>query len=77
MAGISPAELFEAIQLGKVAVLRAAPGVGTKMAERILIEQVLQRARGNISRSARMLGINRSTLYAKLREYKIGAALAT
>jgi len=38
LSGISPAELFEAIQLGKVAVLRAAPGVGTKMAERILLE---------------------------------------
>jgi len=38
LSGISPAELFEAIQLGKVAVLRAAPGVGTKMAERILVE---------------------------------------
>jgi Holliday junction DNA helicase RuvA len=38
LSGISPAELFEAIQLGKVAVLRAAPGVGSKMAERILLE---------------------------------------
>ena len=38
LSGISPAELFEAIQLGNVAVLRAAPGVGSKMAERILVE---------------------------------------
>jgi len=38
LSGISPAELLEAIQLGKVAVLRAAPGVGSKMAERILVE---------------------------------------
>ena len=38
LSGISPVELFEAIQLGKVAVLRAAPGVGSKMAERILLE---------------------------------------
>jgi Holliday junction DNA helicase RuvA len=38
LSGISPAELFEAIQLGKVAVLRAAPGIGSKMAERILVE---------------------------------------
>ncbi|MCH7643561.1 MAG: Holliday junction branch migration protein RuvA [Myxococcales bacterium] len=38
LSGISPAELFEAIQLGKVAVLRAAPGVGSKTAERILLE---------------------------------------
>jgi len=38
LSGISPAELFEAIQLGKVAVLRAAPGIGSKTAERILLE---------------------------------------
>ena len=38
LSGISPVELFEAIKLGKVAVLRAAPGVGSKMAERILLE---------------------------------------
>ena len=38
LSGISPAELFESIQLGKVEVLRAAPGVGSKMAERILVE---------------------------------------
>jgi Holliday junction DNA helicase RuvA len=38
LSGISPAELFEAIQLGKVEVLRAAPGVGSKMAERIMVE---------------------------------------
>jgi len=40
-------------------------------AERRLIAQVLERARWNISRSARMLGINRSTLYHKLKEYSI------
>ena len=38
LSGISPAELLQAIQAGNVAVLRAAPGVGTKMAERILVE---------------------------------------
>ena len=40
-------------------------------AERALIEQVLHRSNWNISRSARLLGINRSTLYHKLREYEI------
>lgn len=38
LSGISPAELLEAIELGKVAVLRAAPGIGSKLAERILLE---------------------------------------
>jgi len=48
-------------------------------AERILIAQVVERSGGNISRSARMLGINRSTLYHKLREYGIqnGSASAS
>jgi Holliday junction DNA helicase RuvA len=38
LSGISPAELLDAIRSGKVGVLRAAPGVGSKMAERILVE---------------------------------------
>jgi Holliday junction DNA helicase RuvA len=38
LSGISPAELLEAIRAGNVAVLRAAPGVGSKVAERILVE---------------------------------------
>ncbi len=38
LSGISPAELLEAIRTGNVAVLRAAPGVGSKVAERILVE---------------------------------------
>ena len=38
VSGISPAELLDAIRNGRVAVLRAAPGVGTKLAERILVE---------------------------------------
>jgi Holliday junction DNA helicase RuvA len=38
LSGISPAELLDAIRSGKVSVLRAAPGVGTKMAERILVD---------------------------------------
>jgi Holliday junction DNA helicase RuvA len=38
LSGISPADLLAAIHRGDVAVLRSAPGVGTKMAERILVE---------------------------------------
>ncbi len=38
LSGISPAELLEAIRASNVAVLRAAPGVGSKVAERILVE---------------------------------------
>jgi Holliday junction DNA helicase RuvA len=38
LSGISTAELLDAIRGGRVHVLRAVPGVGTKMAERILVE---------------------------------------
>ncbi|MGI9592231.1 MAG: Holliday junction branch migration protein RuvA [Myxococcota bacterium] len=38
LSGISPKELYEAIRSENVAALRAVPGVGTKVAERILLE---------------------------------------
>jgi Holliday junction DNA helicase RuvA len=38
LSGISPRELLDAIRTGDVAALRAIPGIGTKMAERILLE---------------------------------------
>ena len=38
LSGISPADLLAAIHRGDVAVLRSAPGIGSKMAERILVE---------------------------------------
>jgi Holliday junction DNA helicase RuvA len=38
LSGISPAQLVEAIRGGDVALLRAVPGVGTKMAQRLMIE---------------------------------------
>jgi Holliday junction DNA helicase RuvA len=38
LSGISPAELIAAIRTGNVNALRAVPGVGTKMAERMLVE---------------------------------------
>lgn len=38
LSGIAPADLLAAIHNGDVALLRSAPGVGSKMAERILVE---------------------------------------
>jgi len=38
LSGISPGDLLAAIARGDVAVLRSAPGIGSKMAERILVE---------------------------------------
>ncbi len=55
LSGISPAELFEAIQLGKMEVLRAAPGVGSKMAERILLE--LRDRTGELAASLTSAGV--------------------
>lgn len=42
--------------------------------EKTLIEQVLKETRGNISRSASILGINRTTLYNKIRLYEAGVS---
>ncbi|MBW2269283.1 MAG: Holliday junction branch migration protein RuvA [Deltaproteobacteria bacterium] len=38
LSGISPAELLAAIRDENVAALKAVPGIGTKMAQRILLE---------------------------------------
>jgi Holliday junction DNA helicase RuvA len=38
LSGITPAALLEAIRAGRIATLRAVPGVGSKLAERILLE---------------------------------------
>jgi Holliday junction DNA helicase RuvA len=38
LSGISPAALLEAIRGARIATLRAVPGVGSKLAERILME---------------------------------------
>jgi Holliday junction DNA helicase RuvA len=38
LSGISPADLLAAIHRSDVAVLRSAPGVGNKLAERILVD---------------------------------------
>ena len=38
LSGIEPAALLEAIRTGNAASLRAVPGVGAKMADRILVE---------------------------------------
>ncbi len=38
VSGIAPAELLAAIRGGKASVLLAVPGIGAKMAERILVE---------------------------------------
>jgi sigma-54 dependent transcriptional regulator, acetoin dehydrogenase operon transcriptional activator AcoR len=43
--------------------------------EREHISQVLRAQRGNIKATARVLGISRTTLYKKIREYHIDAPI--
>ena len=44
-----------------------------KAVEEALIRRVLQEVDGNRSKAARVLGVNRTTLYNKLRAYGIAA----
>lgn len=50
-----------------------AGSVSLRMAEVLLIETALAQNRGNLSSTAKALGISRPTLYRKLNDYGIGA----
>ena len=45
--------------------------------ERIAIEETLNKTQWNVSRTARLLGVGRNTLYGKIREYQIEAKKET
>jgi len=71
---------------GPVAVIPAAPAAsddGKSLAERLLdserkeIVAAVEKSRGNIASAARMLGINRSTLYYRLRKHGLEHLLPT
>ena len=51
----------------------ALEGLTLEAAERVLIERALERCGGNRSQAARELGVNRVTLYKKLRAWGISA----
>jgi DNA-binding NtrC family response regulator len=46
-------------------------GMSLKEVERLVIEATLNGALYNIARTAKILGIDRSTLYSKIEKYKI------
>ena len=46
-------------------------GASLEEMERVVIAATLQRTRGNIREAAAILGINRSTLYEKIKKYRI------
>ena len=47
--------------------------IGLKLneVEKLVIDATLRHAAQNISRAARVLGIDRSTLYEKIKEYRL------
>jgi transcriptional regulator with PAS, ATPase and Fis domain len=47
------------------------PGMSLQDMEKILITATLQRTNGNIKESASILGIDRSTMYEKIKRYEI------
>ena len=58
--------------MGKTdAFITIAVGTTLRNAEKTIIEATLQRAGGNISHAAKMLGVDRSTLYGKIVKHKI------
>jgi Holliday junction DNA helicase RuvA len=78
LSGISPADLLAAVRRGDVALLRSAPGVGAKMAERILVE--LRDRTGELSaavaaggESPETAGVTAPTLEVSLRDQTLSA----
>ena len=53
------------------AVVPIPVGTSLKNAEKALIEATLRHVGGNISVAAKVLGIDRSTLYSKIVKHKI------
>lgn len=46
-------------------------GTSLKDAEKLVIEATIKHTDGNISLTAKILGIDRTTLYSKIEKYKI------
>jgi DNA-binding NtrC family response regulator len=69
---MAPGNQIEAEDLGLQRSPLGAPSLGEmtlEQAERMLIEQALQRHDGNVSRAAEALGLSRSALYRRLQRH--------
>jgi DNA-binding NtrC family response regulator len=70
-------EPLESVQNGDIASVQNGDSVDDidiptlAELERIHVEKVVAHCRGNVARAARILGINRATLYKRLAEYRI------
>ena len=63
-------EAFESAQVSENFLRRKGPS--TPKLERSMIEQALTETSGNRTRAARILGMSRTTLWRKIKEYSIG-----
>ena len=63
---------LESSAVGKIVLVHV--GMSLRQAEELLIGATLQQTGGNVREAAKILGIDRSTLYGKIRLYGIRRA---
>jgi len=68
---ITPASLPSSIYNGFITSSGATIGTSLRSYESELIERILRETKGNVSQTARTLGIGRDTMYRKMRKYGI------
>jgi len=66
---ISPDHLFP--KIGSTSSIRSSDSFNLEENEKLIIQRVLKAERGNVTAASRQLGINRSTLYMKMKKYGI------
>jgi DNA-binding NtrC family response regulator len=66
---ISPEHIFPKMSVSRV--MQRSDSMNLEENEKVLIEKALRKEQGNVSAAAKNLGINRSTLYQKMRKYGI------
>jgi len=72
-SGSAPLPVAGVRAMKEEGIVLSVPDLDLRNVERVVIERALELSRGNRSQAARDLGINRTTLYNKLRQYGIEA----